>query len=206
MAGLVNWVDWTTSGGSTVNGNILGNNVTFTGQTAFAQTAGGINYWNPEAPYLSPNVSNAPPASDIIAFSLSGMRGLAFDDAVEDPVFAYVSINGNTYTFDREFDLISNGPGYWGSGPVAKVDNGDGTWSLVTQSGEPHGVIQFKGTLTALSWNVAVSENWNGFTVGVPERDEPPTNSVPGPVGVLGAAATFGWSRRLRRRIRSASR
>jgi hypothetical protein len=31
--------------------------------------------------------------------------------------------------------------------------------------------------------------------------DEGPTNEVPGPLPVLGAAAAFGWSRKMRRRI-----
>jgi hypothetical protein len=36
-------------------------------------------------------------------------------------------------------------------------------------------------------------------------RQTRPTDSVPGPLPVLGAAAAFGFSRRLRRRIRSGS-
>lgn len=202
-AGLINWVDWTSTGSNTVGGNIMGNNVLFNGQYFFAQTAGGTNYWIPNTAYLSATVSNEPPANDIIAFSDPGQRSLTFTTAVTDLVFAYVSINTNTYTFDHEFDLISNGEGFFGSGPVSKVNNGNGTWSLVAQSGEPHGVIQFAGTLSSLNWNVAVLENWNGFTVGV--SDVTPA-SVPGPLGVLGAATAFGWSRRIRRKIGASSR
>ena len=73
----------------------------------------------------------------------------------------------------------------------------------MAQSGEPHGVIQFAGTLSSLNWNVAVPEKWNGFTVGF--SDVKPA-SVPGPLGVLGAASAFGWSRRIRRKIGAASR
>jgi hypothetical protein len=131
----------------------MGNNVLFNGQYFFAQTAGGTNYWIPNTAYLSATVSNEPPANDIIAFSDPGQRSLTFTTAVTDLVFAYVSINTNTYTFDHEFDLISNGEGFFGSGPVSKVNNGNGTWSLVAQSGEPHGVIQFAGTLSSLNWN-----------------------------------------------------
>jgi hypothetical protein len=202
-AGTINWVDWTSTGSDIVSGNILGNNVLFSGQYAFAQTVGGTNFWNPDLPYLSSIVSNEPPASDIIAFSDSGQRSLTFTTAVTDPLFAYVSMNTNTYTFDHEFDLVSNGVGFWGSGSVSKVNNGNGTWSLVAQGSEPHGVIQFTGTLSSLNWDVVVPEYWNGFTVGVAEGT--PAN-VPGPLGVMGAAAGFGWSRRIRRKIRAASR
>ena len=34
-----------------------------------AQTSGGRNFWNPSAPYISTEVPNAPPASDIIQLS-----------------------------------------------------------------------------------------------------------------------------------------
>jgi MYXO-CTERM domain-containing protein len=39
------------------------------------------------------------------------------------------------------------------------------------------------------------------FLLGGSVKDSGPTNSVPGPLPLLGAAAAFGWSRRLRRRI-----
>jgi hypothetical protein len=75
-AAPVVWVDWQTGaagpsgtaegvlniGSSTVN-------VDYEGEIAFIQTAGGTNYWNPSAPYMSALVDNAPPASDIIALS-----------------------------------------------------------------------------------------------------------------------------------------
>jgi hypothetical protein len=35
--------------------------------------------------------------------------------------------------------------------------------------------------------------------------DEGPTNEVPGPLPILGGAAAFGWSRKMRRRIRLSS-
>ena len=190
LAGTINWVDWTSTGVNTVSGNIVGNNVFFNGEWSFVQTAGGTNFWIPNLPYLSATVSNEPPASDIIALSDSGLRSLTFSTAVADPLFAYISLNQNTYTFDREFDLLSDGLGYFGSGSMSKVNNGNGTWSLVAQGfGEPHGVIQFTGTLSSLNWHVAVRENWNGFAVGVSEGTPA---SVPGPLGVLGAAAGFG--------------
>jgi hypothetical protein len=194
VSGPVDWVDWASTGTQTVNGNIQGNNVVFTGEYLFANTSSGANYYVPSAPYLGSTVSNPPPDSDIIAISRAGQRSLSFSQPVTGLLLAYVSINGNTYTFDHDFNLVSNAPGYWGTGSVSKVDNNNGTWSLVAMPGEPHGVIQFPDTLNHLNWNVAVHEYWNGFTVATP---------VPGPLGAVGAGASFLFGRRLRQRIQA---
>ena len=193
-AGPVEWVDWAFTGSQSVNGLLLGNNVQFVGEYAFAQTTGGVNFFVPSEPYVGFEVSNPPPDPDIVALSAAGQRTLNFSQAVSDLVFAYVSINQNSYTFNHDFNLLSNDTGYWGSGAVSKVNNNNGSWSLVTLSSEPHGVIQFPGTLTTLTWDVANNEYWNGFTVGTP---------VPGPLGGVGVGACFLFSRRLRRRIQS---
>ena len=193
-AGPVEWVDWASTGPQTVNGLLLGNAVQFVGQYAFAQTTGGVNFFVPSDPYVGFEVSNPPPDPDIVALSAAGQRTLNFSQPVSDLVFAYVSINQNAYTFNRDFNLLSNSTGYWGSGAVSKVNNNNGTWSLVTLTSEPHGVIQFPGPLTTLTWDVATNEYWNGFTVGAP---------VPGPLGGVGVGAGFLFSRRLRRRIQS---
>ena len=34
-------------------------------------------------------------------------------------------------------------------------------------SGEPHGVIEFQGTFSSISWTSLTNETWNGFTIGV---------------------------------------
>jgi hypothetical protein len=202
LAAQVYWINWTAGTPSNVLGDIVANGVTYTGQSAFAITGPGTNYWIPNAPYLSSIVSNAPPASDIIAVSLAGDRTFTFNTAVEHLLFAYVSTNLNIYTFDQDFNLISNDTGFWGFGTVTKVDNNNNTWSLITTGGEPHGVIQFKNSFSSLKLNVAVDENWSGFTIGLPEN---PGNvpSVPGPLPLLGVGAAFGFSRKLRKRIKS---
>jgi len=78
---------------------------------------------------------------------------------------AYISINYNTWSFNQNFDILSNGTGYWGGGPVVKEKVGS-KYQLRTISGDPHGTLGFNGTFSTFSWSVLVSENWNGFTLG----------------------------------------
>lgn len=179
------------------------NNVTvsYSGQIAFTQVSGGTNYWTePNAaarPYTGGEVSNAPPAADIIAMSQASSRTLTFSESVTDIYFAYISINGNGFTFNRDFDIISEGAGFWGNGAVQKVNNGNGTYSLNSVPGsplgsEPHGIIKLKGSFTSVEWSSAANEFWYGFTVGATARtaDLPPDNSVPEPstYALVGAA------------------
>jgi hypothetical protein len=189
----VNWTDWTSASTSTspnsASGNLLfGSNnvsVSYTGQIFFAITDVGTNYWTEpnvaSRPYTSGEVTNAPPASDIIAMSLAATRTLTFSEAVTDLYFAYVSMNGNGFTFDRDFDLVSNGTGFFGTGPVQKVDNGNGTFSLNAVSGEPHGIIKLRGSFTSVTWTSAANETWYGFTVGAAARTADLPSDVPEP-------------------------
>src|SRR5512135_2779122 len=82
FAANVDWTDWIGEipGGEGSNPGVIGNlnigsntvDVTFKGLYSFAQTNGGTNYWNPATPYIGSTVSNAPPASDIIALGSGG--------------------------------------------------------------------------------------------------------------------------------------
>ncbi|MFI3157998.1 MAG: VCBS domain-containing protein, partial [Methylococcaceae bacterium] len=175
----VKWINWTSyvdSGSThTVNGTFTTEtgtvNATLTNSVGFAfvTTSGGTNYFVPTAPYISTGVA-APTSSDIIAFNPAGNRSLTFSAPVTNLYFAYVSLNGNGYRFDRDFDIISQGQGYWGNGNMVKVTNvinGITYYELNATGGEPHGVIRFKGTFSSVSWSTTVNENWNGFTLGI---------------------------------------
>jgi hypothetical protein len=90
---------------------------------------------------------------------------ITFSRPVRDPVMAVLSMGASgrpmTYEFDAPFDLISNGPGYWGNGPLtARAGN-------VLEGQEGHGVIRFRGTFTSISWTVPTAEGWNGYTFGI---------------------------------------
>jgi len=161
----VDWVDWQSATSTSVTGVVNGITVTYSGGFQFAQTSSDTNYWIPSAPYTSALVPNAPPDSDIIALANSGGI-ITFSQAVTDPFMAIVSLGqpgiGSQWHFDAPFEIISQGSGYWGSGPLTNPSGN------ILQGNEGHGVIQFKGTFTSISWEVTDGENWGGFTLAVP--------------------------------------
>ena len=161
----VDWVDWQSATSTSVTGIANGITATYSGGFQFAQTSSNTNYWIPSAPYISATVPNAPPDSDIIALAHVGGT-LSFSQAVTDPIMAIVSLGqpgiGSKWHFDAPFQIVSQGAGYWGSGPLINpIGN-------TLQGNEGHGVIQFKGTFTSISWEITEGENWAGFTVAVP--------------------------------------
>jgi hypothetical protein len=185
-ADTVYWTDWTATtstapgviGTLTIGADVVG--VTFSGSYGFAQISGGTNYWNPSAPYLSATVSNAPPASDIIALNTGGTATITFSQPVEDPLLALVSWNGNTVDFGVPITVLSYGNGYWGGGTPILNAAGTGFYG----SGEVHGVIELPGTYSSISFT-HTSENWHGFTVGAFDVGEPQSNPVPEPTTIV---------------------
>lgn len=87
-----------------------------------------------------------------------------FSHAVANPIMAIVSQGqpgfAVSYDFNTPFTLLSEGRGFWG----------DGSYSLlagdILQGSELHGVIQFTGNVSSISWNTAPAEFWHGFTIG----------------------------------------
>ncbi|HFE47756.1 MAG TPA: hypothetical protein ENJ21_00405 [Chromatiaceae bacterium] len=170
VASPISWVDWTTpsntgvDGQLDVNGTAVG--VSFTGNYSVAQTNGGTNYWTEgtPAPYTgSALVDNAPPNSDIIELNAGGLATVTFSQPIEDPLIALVSWNSNTVDFQgTPIEILSFGPGFWGTGTPILNATGDGFFG----SGEVHGVIRLPGTFSSFSFT-HTTENWHGFSVGV---------------------------------------
>ena len=199
-ATIVNWTDWTAATAGT-NGTASGTlqfglnsvGVTYAGEIAFAITGAGTNYWtepnSAAKPYTGGDVSNAPPASDIIAMSTASARSLTFSESVTGLYFGYVSLNGNGFVFDQDFEIVSQGQGFWGNGTAVKQVLGPNQFALTGTSGEPHGLIRFTGSFTNITWSSNANENWYGFTVGAAARtaDLPPSG-VPEPSTLLLAA------------------
>jgi hypothetical protein len=115
---------------------------------------------------------------------------------VDNLFFAVVSLNGNGYVFDQDFNVLSDGCGFWGCGTLTKSNLGGGQFELVGASGEPHGVIQFTGSFSSISWTSAAPESWNGFTVGTFGLAPEPSSWC---MALIGAAALPLLRKRLRR-------
>lgn len=159
-----------------------------------AQINGGINYWNPSAPYISSQVDNAPPGTDIL--QLSGGQNqiytVTLSAPIKDPIMAIVSLGQpslpTSYDFDAPFDIVSQGTGYWGGNSSSLQElAGD-----ILLGNEGHGTLQFIGTFSTFSWTVPTPESWHGFTFGIRTTTAiEPDKSVPEP-GALALLSLAG--------------
>jgi hypothetical protein len=124
------------------------------------------NYWTEGSPKPYTGnalVSNAPTAYEMVALDQAGTFTVTFDKPVIRPLMAIVSLGTAsapvTWAFDKPFTVLSSGQGFWGSG-TASV-----TPTSITGR-EFHGLIQFEGTITSITWSSSREENWQGFTFG----------------------------------------
>ncbi len=185
----ITWTDWTGAGSGVVTGNAGAVGVTFSGSYAFAQTNGGTNYWGCGFNCWDSTVA-APPASDIIGLADSGTKTITFSAPVQNVFLALASWNGQAnVTFDRSFSQVGwvSGCGFWGCGQLTNL-----TTTSFTSSGEAHGVLQFAGPVTSLTFTESNFENWHGIQVGIGTVPEPSAWALM----ILGFAAVGGGLRR----------
>ena len=152
---------------------------------AFFQTGSGTDYFADRSrvrdastsPFTSDDVPDIPPAAEMIGLRYGQTNTLEFSQDVGNPLFAFVSLNGNGYGFDRDFTVLSfgsstdgNACGYWGCGTAActlTTDSAGNPQYMLQGAGEPHGTLQFTGSFADVAWDSLRDEYWNGFTVGI---------------------------------------
>lgn len=141
------------------------------------QTACGNAYWTggSTAPttHTSPSVLNGPSfPCDLIALigGSASKYQITFSEPIKDPVMAVHSLGqagrGARYDFDRQFSIVSSGPGWHMSSPsshtLLRQDPGE-----VLYGEEGYGTLRFIGSFSTFSWTAPFSEVWHGFTIGI---------------------------------------
>ena len=170
------WADWTSTDGlTTASGTLMlpsgAVKVKFKGPTLyFAQVdEGDTDYWSGAA-Y---DITGAPPGSDILAFkggTDKEVYKITFSRPVTNPVMAVMSLGRSgiptRYVFGQVPTLLSSGAGFFGGCETCL------TVKKKTLTGtEGHGVVQFIGTYSAISWKQPDFEFWHGVTIGAPTAD-----------------------------------
>ncbi len=212
----VAWTNWTaetngdTTGAATGTLTLPGQSpitVSYTGDIKFAQVnGGGTNPWTlpdgtlPDPAYLSTNVPNGPPDSDIIALTggpgtgvgVDGINTLTFSAPVVNPLLAITSLGSTAvtsgvghpivvdYDFSAPFTLLSQGSDRFGDGTLTQPT------PTTLEGQEGSGTIQFDGTFSSISWAAPQFEYWHGFTVGSAPVPEASTTASFGLLLMLG--------------------
>jgi len=206
-ASAIQYTDWTSSSAGTASGSIGAIGVTYVGDVAFAQTAGGVNYWarSSPPPYNNPaynaytGVPNMPTTSDIVALSstVTTPNTITFSSPVKDPIMLIMSQGQPSlavyYDFAQDFVILSSGNGHWGGNPAGSLFEEPGD---VLKGVEGHGAIQFLGTISSISWTVRPNEYWHGFTIGLPEAQGVPDGGMSAMLLGMGLLAA-GMGRKL---------
>lgn len=170
------WADWTSTDGlTTASGTLMlpsgAVKVKFKGPTLyFAQVdEGATDYWSGAA-Y---DITGAPPGSDILAFkggTDKEVYKITFSRPVTNPVMAVMSLGRSgiptRYVFGQVPTLLSSGVGFFGGCETCL------TVKKKTLTGtEGHGVVQFVGTYSSITWKQPDFEFWHGMTIGAPTAD-----------------------------------
>ena len=170
------WTNWKKDNVTNVTGTLtLASGpvkVKYVGPNSFFKqfgAEGDRDYWT----FGNPNAykeTGRPKGTDVLGFmggTGTSTYKITFSVPVKDPVIAILSLgNPDTpahYVFRQTPTLLSSGVGFYGG--CADCLQVDGKTVIGT---EGHGVVQFIGTFSSISWTDADWENWHGIQVGAP--------------------------------------
>lgn len=119
-------------------------------------------------------------------------RTVTFSQAVSNPYlfFTYLDVN-TSFTFTQPFVLVQANKATVSGQTVSALNT-------VSNNQNDGFVVQMTGSFSTINFdynNTSGAAQTVAFTTGI--------NQVPGPLPLAGAGVAFGFSRRLRRRIRS---
>lgn len=142
--------------------------------------------------------------NDVFALSFDGVD-LALIPGTSTPVSIDNVNNGNPVGFgtisNPEFYRNNSGPNQGGGGPPSPYDTQYDGLTTVLKSTTP---TITSGVEYTLSFEIADAGDYIlDSGVFLKAASIGPTDNVPGPLPILGVGAAFGWSRRLRARLRS---
>jgi len=171
------WTNWKKESGTKITGTMTlasGDvKVKYSGPNSFFHQFGEADdrdFWT----FSDPNpysVTGRPKGTDILGFmggTGSTQYKITFDRPVTNPVIAILSLGApgtpKSYVFKQTPILLSSGHGFYGGcTDCLKIDKKTLTGT------EGHGVVQFIGTFSSISWSDEEWENWHGIQVGAPE-------------------------------------
>jgi hypothetical protein len=159
--------------------------------TCISPVAGDINLVNVDHDYQAPQPFNT---SGVVTYKLSNTDGKSFIGANIDAdidAFGTYSFTFDKYVFktQADFDLNDNS-----LATKFEFTNNNGTITVNPAGGGP---------LVGYGSEIWVKDSWN--VTGAAEVDNiTNTFQTPGPLPILGAGAAFGFSRKLRGRIKAA--
>jgi hypothetical protein len=174
-ASAVSWTNWTsvttgTSGSASgaIDTGVATVDVTLVGLIdSFVD--GDYYYNNSSTGYTSASGTFGGLApSDMIQEWNSGAVTITFSEAVVNPYISLVSVGRDylpvNYTFsdlENPIEVLSFGSNYWGYGGYSVV--GENTFV----GREFNGILRLTGIYDELTINIAPSEYWHGFNIGV---------------------------------------
>ena len=174
IAAPIDWASWSgpvignTTGSATATFATAGVTASYTGE--LQQFVANYPSYTPGGTFSGGTIGNAPPSANGILRIIGGPNTrtdtITFSQAVLNPVLAIWSLGqpglNAQFDFNQAFTIQSGGPNAeYGGATITAVGNN-------VFGSEGNGVIQFSGSISAISWTNPVAENWYGFTVGVP--------------------------------------